>query len=88
MSVVDVFWLYFVAISLQPIISQRMLTWKRVSLLGKMERERRCRVIALVHRQETMSLLGFPIIRYINIEDSVEILRAIKLTDKNVCQSA
>jgi ClpP class serine protease len=41
-------------------------------------------VIALVHRQETMSLLGFPIVRYINIEDSEEILRAIKLTDKTV----
>jgi hypothetical protein len=40
MSIVDVFWLYFVATSLQPIISQRMLTWKRASLLGKMERER------------------------------------------------
>jgi ClpP class serine protease len=49
-----------------------------------MEKERRCRVIALVHRQETMSLLGFPLVRYINIEDSEEILRAIKLTDKNV----
>jgi len=31
-----------------------------------------------------MSLLGFPIVRYINIEDSEEILRAIKLTDKTV----
>jgi ClpP class serine protease len=84
MGILDIFWIYFILTSLQPIISQRMLEWKRVSLLGKLEKERRCRVIALVHRQETMSLLGFPIFRYINIEDSEEVLRAIKLTDKGV----
>jgi Serine dehydrogenase proteinase len=33
----------------------------RLRLLRKLERSRGSRVIALVHRQETMSLLGFPI---------------------------
>src|SRR6267378_3981240 len=84
MSLVDIFWIYFVLTSLQPWISQRMLESKRVRLLDKLERERHCRVIALVHRQETMSLLGFPVLRYINIEDSEEVLRAIKLTDRQV----
>jgi ClpP class serine protease len=84
MSLVDIFWIYFILTSLQPWISQRMLESKRVKLLDKLERERHCRVIALVHRQETMSLLGFPILRYINIEDSEEVLRAIKLTDRRV----
>jgi hypothetical protein len=32
----------------------------------RFERARRSRVIALVHRQETMSLLGFPLMRYID----------------------
>ena len=41
-------------------------------------------MIALVHRQETMSLLGFPMARYITIEDSEEILRAVQLTDPDV----
>jgi ClpP class serine protease len=49
-----------------------------------MERRRKSRVIALVHRQETMSLLGFPLFRYIDINDSEEILRAIKLTSSEV----
>jgi ClpP class serine protease len=84
MSLVDIFWIYFVLTSLQPWISQRMLESKRVRLLDKLERERHCRVIALVHRQETMSLLGFPVLRYINIEDSEQVLRAIKLTDRQV----
>jgi ClpP class serine protease len=84
MSILDIFWLYFILTSLQPIIAQKWLENTRVRLLRKLEESRRSRVIALVHRQETMSLLGFPIFRYINIEDSEEILRAIKLTDKSV----
>jgi len=31
-----------------------------------------------------MALLGFPIYRYIDINDSEEVLRAIKLTDDDV----
>ena len=84
MGIGDIFWIYFVLMSLQPVISQRLLEWKRTDLLSKLEKQRGSRVIALVHRQETMSLLGFPIVRYINIEDSEEILRAIKLTDRTV----
>ncbi|MEA2202612.1 MAG: hypothetical protein QOI89_3263 [Solirubrobacteraceae bacterium] len=84
MGIGDIFWIYFVLMSLQPLISQRLLEWKRTDLLRKLEKQRGSRVIALVHRQETMTLLGFPIVRYINIEDSEEILRAIKLTDKTV----
>jgi ClpP class serine protease len=38
----------------------------------------------MVHRQETMRLLGFPIVRYIDINDSEEILRAIRMTDSDV----
>jgi ClpP class serine protease len=84
MSVGDIFWFYFVLMSLQPVISQRLLEWKRTDLLRHLEKQRKSRVIALIHRQETMSFLGFPVVRYINIEDSEEILRAIKLTDKTV----
>ena len=38
----------------------------------------------MVHRQETMRLLGFPIARYIDINDSEEVLRAIQMTDPDV----
>lgn len=84
MGITDIFWVYFVLMSLQPVISQRLLEWKRTDLLRRLEKQRGSRVIALIHRQETMSFLGFPVVRYINIEDSEEILRAIKLTDKTV----
>jgi ClpP class serine protease len=41
-------------------------------------------VILLAHRQETMSFLGFPLMRYIDVNDSEEVIRAIRLTDPNV----
>jgi ClpP class serine protease len=38
----------------------------------------------MVHRQETMRLLGFPLVRYIDINDSEDILRASRRTDRDV----
>jgi ClpP class serine protease len=77
----DLLWLFFVISALQPIIRQRMLEASRLRLLHRFQQKRKSRVIALVHRQETMSFLGFPLLRYIDINDSEEVLRAIKLTD-------
>jgi len=73
-------WLFFLASVLMPLIQQRMLEAARLRLMHEFERERKSRVIALIHRQEAMALLGFPIFRYINIEDSEEVLRAIRMT--------
>ncbi|HHM23711.1 MAG TPA: hypothetical protein ENJ23_01570 [Bacteroidetes bacterium] len=84
MNVLDIFWLFFMIAALQPAIRQRMLVSARIRLMQKIERMRKSRLIALVHRQETMSLLGFPVMRFINIEDSEEILRAVKLTDPKI----
>ena len=38
-------------------------------LFRRFEEQRKSRAIGLIHRQETMSFLGFPIIRYIDIKD-------------------
>ncbi len=84
MSLWDIFWIFFLAAALQPYLQRRFLESQRQGLIAKIERKRRSRVILLVHRQETMGLLGFPIMRYINIEDSEEVIRAIHLTDKEV----
>ncbi len=81
MSIFDLFWLFFIVVTLQPLVRQRMLEAARVRLIHEIERKRKSRVIALIHRQETMSILGFPIFRYIDIDDSENVLRAIKLTD-------
>ena len=80
MGIGDFIWMFFVFSALQPVIQQRILQASRLRLLHRLEREHKSRVIALVHRQETMSLLGFPVMRYIDVNDSEEVLRAIKLT--------
>jgi ClpP class serine protease len=84
MGVGDLMWLFFVFSALQPVVRQKMLEGARLRALHRFERARRSRVIALVHRQETMSLLGFPLMRYIDVNDSEEVLRAIKLTDPDM----
>jgi ClpP class serine protease len=80
----DIFWLFFMLSALQPIIKQRLLEASRKRLIAHLERVRNSRVVLLVHRQETMSLLGFPLFRYIDINDSEEVLRAIHLTDPEI----
>ncbi len=74
-------WLFFMLSALQPVLKQRMLEASRKRLLARIETERQSRVVLLVHRQETMSLLGFPLFRYIDVNDSEEIIRAVHLTD-------
>jgi ClpP class serine protease len=84
MDFFNLLWIFFIISSLQPVIRQKMLDMARRRMFEELERSRKSRVIVLIHRQETMSLLGFPLVRYINIEDSEAILRAIQMTDKDV----
>ncbi len=77
-------WFFFMMSALQPIIQQHVLEAARRRRLASFERKRNSRVIAMVHRQETMRFLGFPVVRYIDINDSEEILRAIRMTDRDV----
>jgi ClpP class serine protease len=84
MTVGDLFWLFFIISALQPVLRQRMLDAMRMRKIALIERKRNSRVILLVHRQETMRFLGFPIMRYIDVNDSEEVLRAIHMTDDTV----
>ena len=84
MSGFDLFWLFFILMSLQPLMRQRFLEAARQRMIEKIEKKRGSRVILLVHRQETMSFFGFPVMRYIDINDSEQVIRAIHLTDPDV----
>jgi ClpP class serine protease len=77
-------WLFFMASAIQPYLQMRVLEAARQRRIARFERKRGSRVIVMVHRQETMRLLGFPIVRYIDINDSEDILRAIRMTDSDV----
>ena len=84
MDFTSIIWIFFILVSIQPVIRQKMLESARRRILGELEKERRSRGIVLIHRQETLALLGFPLARYISIQDSEQILRAIKLTADEV----
>jgi len=84
MGVMDVFWLFFLLSALQPLIKRHLLDASRQRMIARIEQQRSSRVILLVHRQETMSFLGFPFFRYIDINDAEEVLRAIHMTDPEV----
>lgn len=64
-----------------PVAQQQMVRTRRLRAIRDLETERRTRVIALIHRQERVAFFGIPFYRYIDINDSEEILRAIRLTD-------
>lgn len=79
----DLFWIFLVFSSLQPWWQKRQMEIRRVQTLQAFEQQRRSRVILLIHRQESLSFLGIPISRYITIEDSEQVLRAIRFTPQD-----
>jgi ClpP class serine protease len=83
-NVWNLFWIFIVLVSVLPIVQQKIMQAKRFGLIRKLEKKRNSRVITLIHRQETMRFLGFPIMRYIDINDSEEILRAVRLTPEDM----
>lgn len=80
----DIFWIFLLLSSLQPLWQRRQIEFRRFRSIQQFQLERKSRVILLIHRQESISLLGIPISRYITIEDSEQILRAIRLTPPDV----
>jgi ClpP class serine protease len=85
MSIIDAlfnnFWVIFLFFSLiYPRIQQGFLQNARENALKSLGRKRGTNVITLIHRQETLSLFGLPLARYIDIDDSEELLRIIRLT--------
>ena len=74
------FWLFILDQFFIPLYQKQMLELRRNRRFTDLEHKRGTRFISMIHRQETMSFLGFPIARYIDIEDSEQVLRAIRLT--------
>jgi ClpP class serine protease len=84
MGAMDILWLFIIVTAVYPLLKQRMLEASRQRLIARIEKKRGSRVITLIHRQETMSILGFPVFRYIDIHDSEEVIRAIHMTDPEI----
>ncbi len=79
-SIFDLFWVLLIISSLIPIVQRWMVGSSRNNLVRRFEKKRGSRLITLIHRQEAFSFLGLAFARYIDIEDSEQVLRAIRLT--------
>jgi ClpP class serine protease len=63
-----------------PLMRQRAVVAARGRRLAAFQRARGSRVITIIHRQEQIGLLGVPLVRFIDIDDSEQVLRAIRQT--------
>ncbi len=79
-SFFDLFWFMIILFSLWPLFQQKNLEWARLRLIREIEKKRKSRVITMIHRQERLAFMGFPLVRFITIEDSERVLRAIRMT--------
>lgn len=80
MNFFNIIWLVFLVFTIIPMLKQRAVEGTRVRMIKKIQEKFNSRLILLIHRQEAISFLGIPFRRFINIEDSEEVLRAIRLT--------
>ncbi|MBE3552526.1 MAG: ATP-dependent Clp protease proteolytic subunit [Kyrpidia tusciae] len=76
----NIIWFLIFISFLWPMVHQRAVEFQRIRAIRGWETRRGTRMITLINRQETLSFLGVPLRNYINIEDSEQVLRAIRLT--------
>ncbi|AFL95412.1 hypothetical protein CL1_1209 [Thermococcus cleftensis] len=76
-------WLFFMYILLWPQMQYRSLQIARAKLLKRLSEKRGSTVITMIHRQESIGLFGIPFYKFISVEDSEEVLRAIRSAPKD-----
>lgn len=78
------FWTLLALVALQPLLRVCLRLIARRWRITALERKRGSRVILLLHREETLDVLGFPLLRHAHMEPAEDVLRAIHLTDREV----
>lgn len=73
-------WIFIIFTFLSPMIQRQTTNYRRLRAIRRLEEQRNSRVITLIHRQESIALLGLPLARFIDIDDSEALLRAVRLT--------
>jgi ClpP class serine protease len=80
MSAWNLLWILLIIILLQPALNRWLVAGARRRALERLAKKRDATVITLIHRQETVSFLGIPLMRHIDIDDAESVLRAIRET--------
>ena len=78
-----IWWLLLFWLLVGPQLQYRRLTLMRQAIMKKLGEKRGSNVITLIHRQESIGLFGIPFYKFISIEDSEQVLRAIRMTPKD-----
>lgn len=80
----DFLWLFFIlwlfTSFMYPQLRYSSLRSARTSIIRSLESAYNSKVITLIHRHERISLFGIPLYKFIDIEDSEDVLRAIRST--------
>ncbi|WP_202319086.1 SDH family Clp fold serine proteinase [Archaeoglobus neptunius] len=75
--------LLFLYLIFAPQLKHQKLLVARRRLMEAIGKKRGSNVITMIHRQESIGFLGIPIYRFIDIDDSEKVLRAIRNTPKD-----
>ena len=73
-------WLFIFLSLFYPVFQRRQIELNRLKVIANLQKKRNSRVITLIHREESISFFGIPFRKMIDIEDSEQILRAIRET--------
>lgn len=82
--ITNIWVLLLIILIIIPALQRYLLNRARQRILTKISRERKSQVITLIHRQEVIAFLGIPISRYIDIDDSEEVMMAIRMTPADI----
>ncbi len=74
------FLFFMIVFFLLPRLRQQKQHEELTKKFSSIQRKRKSRVIAIVHRQEPMGLLGMPVLKYIDLNDAEDVLEAIRQT--------
>lgn len=78
-----IWWLLLFYLLLAPQIQYRQLQAARRGLMKSLGEKRGSNVISMIHRQESIGLFSIPFYRFITVDDSEQVLRAIRMTPKD-----
>lgn len=74
------FWSFLIFLLLSQWVGSSSLDKKRSAVIEEIQKARGSRVVTLIHREETVNLIGVAVSKYIDIDDAEAVLRAIRLT--------
>jgi len=77
------FLLILLLLFILPAMARRQRNAEIERRFSQIQKKRKSRIIAIVHRDEPMGFLGIPMLRYIDLNDAEDVLEAIRRTPAN-----